>query len=164
MLDVSFQNLYSQGIFRVQGQLLRTRLGVFQMVGGLGTALPVNLQDVPRVDRGIQVDERGHSLNALVGIDSNGTRLAKWLKIQDGLRHNRSLLCSLSFWCDGSLGSAVPAFCHWQHSGADNHQEAKRKLEVLAVITKTMLLHRRLHGTWASPSQETRSLSASQPA
>ena len=99
MVSISFNNVYSGRVFRVEKQLLRPWLGVFQMVKRLGTTLPVNFKDVPRIDCGIEVDELGCSLHPLARSDSVLAGLPKRLKIQDGVGPSGFRFCRLFLSC-----------------------------------------------------------------
>ena len=109
---VSLRDFYSRRIFRIKQDLFRTRLRIFQVVRGLGTVLPVNLHHIPGIDRRVEIKKCDGSLNACVRLDFARTRLAKGLKIQDGLRPIHFMFYRPGIRRCLSLNTAFPAFCH----------------------------------------------------
>src|SRR6516162_3730654 len=78
--NATLDELDARWVPGVQSQGLRTRLWVFQVVGRCRTTRPGDLQQIPRVDCWIEVDERGRSSSSLSRIDTDRACLAKRLQ------------------------------------------------------------------------------------
>ena len=101
-IDSSPRQPQSLRIFFIQPKPLLSRLRVLQVEGGFGAAVvPRNLEQIPCVDRGIQVHQGCDALSSSPGFNMDRTRLPKLLEFHDA-SSGTSVSCSLAF----TIGSA----------------------------------------------------------
>jgi|SRR6516164_6903314 len=133
MVGVALQELDTRGIARIQEQSLRTRLRVFQVIRGFRAILPDDRQQIPGVDRWIEVDECRGSLRALGGFHAVRAGLAKRLELHDGARHGNFTVSRLLALRRASCGSRAAAVWREQRLRTAQPDEAERKQDELAV-------------------------------
>jgi hypothetical protein len=77
------------GMLRLQEERLPHGMAIFEMIRhSRGTALPGKAQEIPDVDRGVEIDQGGDTLLfALGSLHGYGLCLTKLLKFYNGFRH-----------------------------------------------------------------------------
>ena len=133
MVSLALEELDTRGIARIQSQSLRTRLWVFQMIGGFRTIFPDDRQQIPGVDRWIEVDECGGCLRAPGRFEAVGAGLAKRLKLHDRARHGNFTVCRLPALRRAPCARGAEAVWAEQRLRTGEPDEAERKRDEPAV-------------------------------